>query len=397
MKSTRGGWEYNPVMLSSTVVRVRIPASLDVATYISIGAMSLLAVRGLQSLPAQSALLGLGAICGLLYRFMFRAGRYEKNPVLYFGSQFAVLALMLIAAQGSSVDPINFIFLFIAIHAALVLTRNAAVLWIAAYYFTVSAAMLITHGTEGFYAAAFYLVTYAVSGVFGHILQQAELAREHNQQLVEELQSTQKKLQELAVVEERNRLARELHDSVKQQVFAISMQLSAARTSLSESDKAYSSITEAERLAQQAGAELTTLINALRPPVLESKSLTDAIKEYVNEWSKQNNIATNLRVDENLPLSANEEQAFFRVIQESLSNITRHSRATQVDIELVYEDSHILFCVVDNGKGFNVDNMQKGIGIRSMQERLSQIGAAFQVRSEKGHGTQITAKLRRLE
>lgn len=397
MRSTRGGWEYNPIMLSSTVVRVRIPASLDVATYISIGAMSLLAVRGLQSLPAQSALLGLGAICGLLYRFVFRAGRYEKNPVLYFGSQFAVLALMLIAAQGASVDPINFIFLFIAIHAALVLTRNAAVLWIAAYYFTVSAAILITHNTEGFFAATFYLVTYAVSGVFGHILQQAELAREHNQQLVEKLQSTQKKLQELAVVEERNRLARELHDSVKQQVFAISMQLSAARTSLSESDKAYSSITEAERLAQQAGAELTTLINALRPPVLESKSLTDAIKEYVNEWSKQNNMTTNLRVGDNLPLNVNEEQAFFRVIQEALSNIARHSRATQVDIELVYEDSHILFCVVDNGMGFNVDNLQKGVGLRSMQERLSQIGAVFQVVGEKGHGTKITAKLRRLE
>jgi NarL family two-component system sensor histidine kinase LiaS len=97
-------------------------------------------------------------------------------------------------------------------------------------------------------------------------------------------------------VEERNRLARELHDSVKQQVFAISMQLSAARTTLSESDQAFPSVVEAERLAQQAGAELTILINALRPPGLESRTLPVAIQEYAKEWSRQSKIGTEVQV-----------------------------------------------------------------------------------------------------
>ena len=127
----------------------------------------------------------------------------------------------------------------------------------------------------------------------------------------------------------------------------------------------------------------------------EAKSLANAIREYVNEWSRQNKIETKLSLDNELPLNVNEEQVFFRVIQEALSNIARHSQATHVGLELLYEDSHILFCIVDNGKGLDLENVQKGVGLNSMQERLTQIGATFHMQSEKGGGTQITSKLRR--
>ena len=96
-----------------------------------------------------------------------------------------------------------------------------------------------------------------------------------------------------------------------------------------------------------------------------------------------------------MALNVNEEQVFFRVIQEALSNIARHSQATHVGLELLYVDSYILFCIVDNGKGLDMDDVQRGVGLNSMQERLTQIGATFHIMSEKGHGTQITAKLKR--
>ena len=382
-------------MSRNDVIRVRISSLMDATTYISLAVMSLLGVRGLHTVSSQLIALGLCAAFGLLYRFVFRTGYYEKNPIIYFGSQWVVLILLLLL-QSTSVDALNFLFLIVTIHAALVLTRSAASLWIAAYYLTICAAVFLTRGANGFYAVAFYLVAYVVCGFFGHILQQAELAREHNQQLIEELQSTQKKLQELAVVEERNRLARDLHDSVKQQVFAISMQLSAARTSLSETDKAYQPVIEAERLAQQAGTELTTLIHELRPPPLGSKPLSVALREYITEWSKRNNIDTKVNIDDGLSLNVNEEQTLFRVIQEALSNIARHSLATQVVVELQHEDSEILLCVADNGKGLDMEHVQKGVGLDSMRERLTQIGASFQVQSERDGGTQITAKLRRV-
>jgi len=372
----------------------RIPVLLDVATYISIAAMSLLGISGFSSLKLQLITLSLCLLFGILHRFYFKTDAFQRSPNLYFGVQTFLLTLVL-SLGSSSTDAFNFLFVLLAIHTAHVLPGKNTAIWITIYYIIVSVVVISIRGADGIYAVLFYGITYILCGFFGAVLQQAEKSRDQNQLLVDELQSTQQKLRELAVVEERNRLARDLHDSVKQQVFAISMQLSAAKTSLSEADKSYQSVVEAERLAQQAGAELTTLINALRPPALESKSLTDAIKEYVDEWSRQNKIEVNLSLDNDLPLNVDEERAFFRVIQEALSNIARHSQATHVGLELLYEDSQILFCIVDNGKGLDMDGVQKGVGLNSMQERLAQIGATFYVQSEKERGMQITAKLKR--
>jgi signal transduction histidine kinase len=366
---------------------------MDATTYISLAVMSILGVRGLNTVQSQLIALGLCATFGLLYRFVFRTGIYEKNPVVYFGSQLVVLILLLLL-QTTSVDALNFLFLIVSIHAALVLRRNAAILWIATYYFTVSTAVFITRGASGYYAAAFYSVAYVVCGFFGHILQQAELAREHNQRLVEELLSTQQKLQELAVVEERNRLARDLHDSVKQQVFAISMQLSAARLSLKETDKAYPTVVQAEKLAQQAGAELTTLIHQLRPPVLERKSLIEAIKEHVNEWTNQNTIETEIHISEG-SVSADSEQVLFRVLQEALANVARHSQATKAWVTLQSENDHVTLMVKDNGIGYDTQRIAKGIGLDSMKERLAAVNGILEISSLPSHGTCITARVRR--
>ena len=267
----------------------RIPTSLDAATYIGIAAMSLLGISGLASLTLQLTALSLCLLFGIFYRFFFKTGRYQQNQSLYFGMQAFILTLVF-SLGSSSTDAFNFLFLLLAIHTAVVLSGKPAVIWITIYYAIVSGVVLFTRGLDGVYAILFYLIAYVACGFFGYSLQQAEVARDRNQRLVDELKQTQQKLQELAVVEERNRLARDLHDSVKQQVFAISMQLSAARTALSETDKAYASVMEAERLAQQAGAELTTLIGALRPPGLEHKTLANAIREYVEEFSRQNKI-----------------------------------------------------------------------------------------------------------
>src|SRR5688572_156101 len=381
-------------MPDNIVLRLRDPFLLDLSTYLSVAAMALLGVSGLSNLSLQLAALALGLTFALLYRFVFRTNYYERNPALYFGAQ-AIVMVMLFLLRSEASDAFNFLFYLLTIHVTVVLNIRHAAMWVALYFGISSFFAFINRGVDGLFSILFFLVAFIICAAMGRAIQQTELARDHNQQLIDELTATQQKLQELAVVEERNRLARDLHDSVKQQVFAISMQLSAARTALSETDRAYSSVTEAERLAQQASAELTTLIGALRPPALERNSLTSAIKEYVDEWSRQNNIETNLSLDSDLPLNVNEEQVFFRVIQESLSNIARHSQATQVGIELLYEDSHILFCIVDNGKGFDPEQVPSGVGLQSMHERLSQIGVTFNLMSRKDAGTQITAKLRR--
>jgi signal transduction histidine kinase len=381
-------------MVNKNVVHVRIPSLLDVTTYLSLIVMSLLAVSELQTLQSQLMFLGLSAAFGLLYRFVFLTGRYEKNPAIYFGSQLGVMVLMLLLAPNS-IDPINFMFLIVALHASLVLTRKAASLWIAVYYLVASAVQIIQWGSNGYFAAAYYFVTYVVVGFFGTILQQAELARQHNEELIDELQSTQPKLQELAVLEERNRLARELHDSVKQQVFAISMQLGAARNSLSESDKAFASVIEAERLAQQAGAELTTLIHELRPPTLERQTLPAALQEHLEEWSRQNDIEVESDIEDNLPVTLPVEQVLFRVAQETLANVARHSKATKVIVRLANENDEVKLTIEDNGTGFDMERVAKGVGLDSMRERLEAVGGQLEVSSQMTKGTRMTTTVRR--
>lgn len=381
-------------MLNKAMNRVRLPHYLDTATYVSMAAMSLLGMSGLPSLWSQLLALGLVVLFGLLYYFVFRSGRYQANPNLYFGAQAVILGLLFLLGSNNN-DAFNFLFLILCIHITAVSPARSAVSWVAICFGIVSLITLTLHGPDGIYAVLFYAITFIVSGFFGYTIQQVETERDRNQQLVEELQATQTKLQELAVLEERNRLARDLHDSVKQQVYAISMQLGAARALLAEAHPAYTPVIEAERLAKQAGAELTALIRELRPPALESTTLALALQDYITEWSKRNHIETSINIDNDLSLSVDEEQVFFRVVQEALSNIVRHSHATHVTVELKQVDSDILLCIADRGQGFDTNLVRIGVGLESMRERLAQIGATFLVQSETGRGTQITAKLRR--
>jgi signal transduction histidine kinase len=381
-------------MLSNRVDRIRVPQFLDIATYVGMLAMSLLGMSGLPSLRSQLLALGLLVIFGLLYHFVFKSGRYIANPNLYFGVQALILALLFLLGSNNS-DAFNFLFLMLCIHIAVVSPARVAILWTVICFGIVNLITLATQGTQGIYAVVFYSITFLVCGFFGFTIQQVEQERDRNQRLVEELQSTQAKLQELAVVEERNRLARDLHDSVKQQVYAISMQLGAARALLAVSHQAYTPVTEAERLAQQVGAELTTLIRALRPPGLERKRLDAALHEYVTEWSRQNGIAADVKVDGAPSLTLPGEDALFRVAQEALANVARHSQARHVRVELAHQADDVALIIEDDGAGFDPVGVEKGVGLDSMRERLEATGGRLEISSQKGQGTRVIARMRR--
>lgn len=382
-------------MLDRVKDRLRVPHFLDIATYVSMAAMSLLGISGLPSLRSQLLALGLVILFGFLYRYAFQSGRYERHSSLYFGAQVLILGLLFLLGSNNS-DAFNFLFLILCIHIAVVSIAKVAVLWIALCFGIVSVITLATRGMEGLYAVVFYAITFIVSGFFGFTIQQVERERDRNQRLVEELQATQRKLHDLAVVEERNRLARDLHDSVKQQVFAISMQLGAARALLDEGDQAYGPVTEAERLAKQANAELTTLIRELRPPGLESKALAAALREYVTEWSRQNRVAADVKVDGVSPAPLPGDETLFRVAQEALANVARHSKAQHVSVELVRQGDDVALVIADDGTGFDLSRVEKGVGLDSMRERLEAIGGQLDISSRTSSGTKITATVRRV-
>jgi signal transduction histidine kinase len=173
------------------------------------------------------------------------------------------------------------------------------------------------------------------------------------------------------------------------------MQLGAARAVLNETHRAYVPVREAEQLARQAGGELTTLIRELRPPGLERKSLAVALQEYVAEWARQNGLAAEVNTTGEVSLPLSDEETLFRVAQEALANVARHSRARHVLVELSQQGEEIALVVADDGAGFETDRVEKGIGLDSMRERLEAVGGRLEISSRRSRGTKITAVVRR--
>jgi NarL family two-component system sensor histidine kinase LiaS len=226
----------------------------------------------------------------------------------------------------------------------------------------------------------------------------SQLAEQLNR-MAEQLQHLLKTKQDLATLEERNRLARDLHDSVKQQVFASTMQIGAARTMLDQDpDSAREHLDEAEQLSRQAQSELASLIRELHPVSLTDKGLIPAIEEYVADWARQSDIEIEVNVPEDETLPMEVEQALFRVAQEALSNITRHSEATKVKIKLHCANNEIVLSISDNGRGFDkVDAGDQGMGLQSMRERIKSLNGSLTIESEPGQGTRITARCKTSE
>jgi NarL family two-component system sensor histidine kinase LiaS len=210
--------------------------------------------------------------------------------------------------------------------------------------------------------------------------------------MAEQLQQFLRRSQELAVSEERNRLARDLHDSAKQEALAASFHLGTALT-LFERDpqRAKNHLAEADHLVDSVRGELTDLIHELRPPSINGDNFDETINEYLIEWAHQAGIKATLKVTGSLDVPLDVKQAIFRIMQEAIANVARHSAAEQVIVTLQYGEQRAELTVRDDGRGFDTQEHFDGIGLESMRERAESLGGDFSVFSTVGQGTQINA------
>ncbi len=221
----------------------------------------------------------------------------------------------------------------------------------------------------------------------------SQLAQRLNN-MAKQLQELLRRRQDMAVSEERNRLARDLHDSAKQQALAASFQLGTALT-LYESDpqNAKKHLLEADALVNSVRNELTNLVLELRPHSMDGQDFSEILKEYVLDWTQRSGIEANVEVDGSNEPSHQTREALFRIAQEALANVARHSTANCVDISLKYEPNLVTMKIQDNGKGFDLSAPHDGLGLASMRERANGLGGSFTVNSEPGEGTQIIVSL----
>jgi signal transduction histidine kinase len=201
---------------------------------------------------------------------------------------------------------------------------------------------------------------------------------------------------ELSVVEERNRLARDLHDSVTQTLFSVVLNAEAAVTMLERGgEQAKPQLEKVRDLARDALQEMRSLIFELPPAELEADGLVATLRKHVDVLQRVRRTPIELIVDGERRLALDVEQGLFRIAQEALNNALRHAGAGRIEIELGIEESRVLLVVRDDGSGFDPSSPEtrsRRLGLTSMRERAEALGGVLRIESSPGTGTTITVE-----
>lgn len=204
--------------------------------------------------------------------------------------------------------------------------------------------------------------------------------------------------QELAVIEERNRLARDLHDRVSQSLYGISLGLHTARELINRGEHDPATLGEpldyAITLSQDAISEMRSLIFEMRPDMLETEGLCASLRRHAQTLQTRHRlpISMSLPAEPNLRFEIKEQ--LYRIAYEALNNALKHAKASQLSLHLRIEAARLVLEIGDNGAGFDTHGSFPGhLGLRSMSERAERIGAQFMIESDVGQGTTVRVNL----
>jgi signal transduction histidine kinase len=220
----------------------------------------------------------------------------------------------------------------------------------------------------------------------------AELEREieHRLQTEESLRESER---EQAITAERNRLARELHDSVTQSLYAVTLYADATARLLTsgQPDGAGENVQKLRRTAREALGEMRLLIYELRPPILEEEGLVAALEMRLEAVEGRAGLQTALHIEGEGRLPPDVEQGLYRIALEALNNALKHARARTVTVSLHLRPEATILEVVDDGVGFEPAAVRErgGMGLRGMAERAEEMGGELTLVSESGQGTKV--------
>ncbi len=213
----------------------------------------------------------------------------------------------------------------------------------------------------------------SVADQIGTAIENAQLRRENER---------------LLVLDERNRLARELHDAVTQSLYSLTL-FAEVNQRYARAGDLENVIAYAERIgetAEQSLKEMRLLLHNLRPSVLQEAGLVDALQQRLDAVEKRAGILTKLQADEGVELPAHVEESLFHIAEEALNNSLKHACATAVTVKLRQPDNKITLTIQDNGCGFDVDQLADcgGMGLYNMRERARLLGGNLQIESKPG-------------
>jgi len=371
----------------------------EVISYLMVTAV---AVRGLVTYPdvrlQVTGLLTLFVILTLAERLLRRRSRWGQ-PLFLIGQIGVMVGLFLLTPSG------DFWAIMLLPACSSVMRHFRQVVawaWIGVLIAAMSTMLVIGVGWKD--ATEFiiiYIAAYVLISSYALLLKQTAAAQEESQRLLHQLRQSNAQLQdyvvqveELAAMKERNRLARELHDAVTQSIFSMTLiTRSALILQEREPQQVRDKLLQLQELAQGALQEMRALISQLRTLTVAEDGLFPVLQRFIDGVNGRNDLQVTLDSElETLPLTPEQQQELFRIIQEAVNNVVKHARADHATIRLTVVDSAVAVTVTDDGIGFDHTRLNRErthIGLDSMLERTEELGGTLAIKAHPGDGTEV--------
>ena len=376
--------------------------------YLIFAAVALRGVIVLIDEPQFGAVLGFLVAYGLLL-FAETWMTRQKNLGLFHSKNLQLVYLFLqsslvigLLAVSTLEDFFALLFIPLSLDAVSFFGRRYGFACIAVFSLAMIGALLFSDEGPLFGLAMriFYSGMCILFGGYAHQVQKAEAAHEQNQRMFNELQTAHHQLQgyadqvaSLAVEHERNRLARDLHDSVTQTVFSMNLAAQSTRILLEkEPPRASGQLLRLEELAANALSEIQSLVTQLRPRSVAEEGLPTALRRLVSERQERDGLQVSLEVRGEGTLSEEVSTGLYFIAQEALTNVAKHSGTRAATVRLNLDTGESCLEIEDRGLGFDPQatlNQRGHLGLAGMSERAREIGWSLSVESRRGQGARI--------
>jgi signal transduction histidine kinase len=291
------------------------------------------------------------------------------------------------------------LFFILSPLAMMLFPQRIGILWIGIYsLITALIFFAFMSPWDAFMSFLPYTAGYWFFGAFARALASAEEARQESQRLLDELQTAHHQLQEyaaqveeLAVAEERNRLSREIHDTIGHRLTVSAVQLEGAQRLIPRDPERAAGIVETVReQVREALGELRGAVATLREPLETDLPIRTALQRLSATFDRATGLSVQVDLPAELPALSNAQRlAFYRAAQEALTNVQRHAQAQHVWVEMILQDNCVALIVSDDGVGFSAETKEAAFGLQGMRERAAHLDGELTLENRQGGGARL--------
>jgi signal transduction histidine kinase len=384
---------YNPTMSKPSFARRLSQTMLDATGWFTIGVVAILSYVTIDD-PA-NRWVGVGLCLAVAVLDFFWEERLRHRYIhFYFAAQVGLIIALFSIQIDTFVAPI--LFFILSAQAIVSLPGRWAAVWIGVFILVTGAFSVLSLGwARGLLTTLPYVGGYSFFAAFGKATREAQEARHETQRLLTELQAAQSQLKELTIIEERNRLARELHDSLGHRLTVAVVQLEGAQRLMGKDpERAARMIGTMREQMKEALADLRHSVATLRSPLTEDLPLPAALTQLAQEFQESTGLPVHLNLPAELPsLDEAQRLTLYRTAQESFTNAHKHAGAKNLWLNLETHNGQLILQVADDGVGLPANLNGSGFGLLGLRERAAQVNGQLELNARPGGGTQVALTL----